>query len=96
MERSHERPLIAGFIYEIDGLNVLVIPVTGRRDGFVFHDVHLDVRGNIFRGGRSPYQPDEDGQILMGEVPTGKTLEDLQFAAEGQAQPWDPVPTDSI
>ena len=90
-----ENEVIPGFIYEIDGLNVLVIPVTARRGGLVFHDVNLDVRGNVFRGGGSPYQPDEDGRILVHGESTGKTLEDLQFASEGQAQDWDPVPMDS-
>ena len=84
MESRSEPPLIAGFIYEIDGLNVLVIPVTGRRGGWVFYDVNLDVHGNVFRGGRSAYQLDEDGQILRDGAPTGKTLGDLQFASEGQ------------
>lgn len=94
MESTPEHPLIAGLIYEIRGLNVLVIPISGRGRRWVFHEVHLDARGNTFRGGRSAFQPEQDGRILRDGEPTGKTLAHLEFASEGRAQEWDPMPPD--
>ena len=95
MEGKREHPLTAGFIYEIEGLNVLVIPAREHRGTWAFHDLHLDVHGKVFCGASSVYQPDEDGRILRDGQPTGKTLEDLEFVSEGDFPSWDPVPSDS-
>jgi len=92
MTNRQEPQLTAGFIYEISGLSVLVLPVANREGGWTFHKVLLDVEGNTLRGGRSPYQPDEAGRICRDGKPTGKVLDDLEFASEGRAPPWQVPP----
>lgn len=84
MEGKRERPLIAGFIYEVDGYEQHVIPITGRRGGWVFYRVNRDVHGNVFRGGVATLQPDLEGLLLLDGVSTGRTLSDLRFVSEGE------------
>ena len=92
MQGKRERPLIAGFIYEVDGFDRPVIPITRRRGGWVFYCVNRDVHGNVFRGGVAPLQPDAAGDLLLEGVPIGRTLFDLRFVAEGDAPGLAPLP----
>lgn len=94
MEGRREHPLIAGFIYDVDGFEHPVIPVTGRRGGLVFYRVCRDVHGNVFRGGLAALQPDPDGALRLAGQPTGRTLADLRLVSEGETAPWDPLPED--
>ena len=84
MEGKRERPLIAGFIYRIDGREGHVIPVSGRRGGWVFFRVNRDVHGTVFRGGLTDIQPDLEGRILLAGESTGLTLGDLILVSDGE------------
>ena len=84
MEGKRERPLIAGFIYRVDGREGYVIPVTGRRGGCVFYRVNRDVHGNVFRGGVAEIQPDPDGTICVDGEATGISLSDMILVSDGE------------
>ena len=84
MQGKRERPLIAGFIYRIDGHEGHVIPVTGRRGGWVFYRVNRDVHGTVFRGAVADVQPDSEGCILIDGKATDRTIGDMIIVSGGE------------
>ena len=86
MEGKRERPLIAGFIYRVDGRAGHVIPVSGRRGGWVFYHVNRDVHGTVFRGGVADIQPDVEGRLRIDGEATGLTLGDLELVSDGDVR----------
>ena len=84
MQGKRERPLIAGFIYRIDGCEGHVIPVTGRRGGWVFYRVYRDEHGTVFRGGVADIQPDSEGCIFIDGKATDLKTGDMILVSDGE------------